>query len=849
MRLHHAFQDSSHFYLLLSYCGGGDLYAYLTARDKLTEHGAQIILGEVALALQYLHEEHSVVYRDLKPENVLLGLDGHAVLSDFGTAKRLSSSERTQEDGGSRGVPSTQTMIGTAEYMAPEARRRRRRPPARARRRRRRATTPRRPRLTHLPPRPPLHPQVLLGQPYSFAVDWWAAGVLLYEMLTGAPPSEKAFGRMTALEMQMEQLRARRAADGAAAAPATAMSEWWRRDGALPAEVREGAASLISGLLSPDPTARLGGSAAGGVSAIFSHEFFASVDWIALRQVRHRPRARAPQRRRPPARPRARAAPRAPRPAAPRAAAPAPSPLTPLLLPSARAAVTPRDRPPRARPPPGSLIGTRTGGDTSTLRAAAAAFPSYNNSLHGASTDGGLGAALSGLALGGTALSGLPAAKDAAAPTQSAAGPSRDASEIAQAGTTVAGTVRSSNSVEAGSSEFTTGARRAPPPAPAPRPPHPRAPRPPRPHPSPPPPPPGTSASSSSRTSSRARKAAARAQELVFEVTAEGRLWRVSPALARILAADGSPVRARPARPPARPRRPRPPARPPPPPPTAPPSPPSPFPLPPQGSLVGRDLLAAEPEGLVLKSYHSSFTAALRALVDSAESRRAEQSAAAGGAAAGGDAPRPSTSDDSTSSGNTKVGSDGGTAAAAAAEVEEEVGVAAAGGERLLLECTLSAVQSQMPSSPLLGGWRLPGTDNQPEGAVSHTLVRLSVRRIRLLNAVVSMSTVQGRKGSNSGLPAPAPAPPPSYLQVPLDGKPSPGSSRQFGPPVPSAMSPPPRAALMRCSRRQRKASSSVQRASASSAAAAARMATSPPVSGAALLARRAAPAPTAAAR
>ena len=90
---------------------------------------------------------------------------------------------------------------------------------------------------------------------------------------------------------------------------------------------------------------------------------------------------------------------------------------------------------------------------------------------------------------------------------------------------------------------------------------------------------------------------------------------------------------APPARPPARAARARPPARPPHLPPPPPPH-PFPLPLPPQGSLVGRDLLAAEPEGLVLKSYHSSFTAALRALVDSAESRRAEQSAAAGGAAA-----------------------------------------------------------------------------------------------------------------------------------------------------------------------------------------------------------------------
>ena len=520
-------------------------------------------------------------------------------------------------------------------------------------------------------------------------------------------------------------------------------------------------------------------------------------DWIALRQVRHRPRARAtppapPAR--PPARARraARAAPR--RPARRRPPRPPPHPL---LLPSARAAVTPRDRPPRARPPP--RLAYR---HTHRRRHVDAARRRRRLSL------------VQQLA---------PRSVDRRRPrrrpqrprprrhrAQRAAGREGRRRAHAVGGRPVEGCVRDRAGgdhrrrhcavLQLGRSRLVGVHHRcAPRPAPRPRP-RPRpssAPRPAPPTPSPVAPSAaatGTSASSSSRTSSRARKAAARAQELVFEVTAEGRLWRVSPALARILAADGSPVRARPARPPARPRRPRPgPAC------LAPPTSPLPLPpspSPPQGSLVGRDLLAAEPEGLVLKSYHSSFTAALRALVDSAESRRAEQSAAAGGAAAGGEAPRPSTSDDSTSSGNTKVGSDGGTAAAAAAEVEEEVGVAAAAGNVCCSSARCRCSRRCRRRRSAAGGCQ--GRTTSPK-APSRT------RSCASPSAASACSTPSSRCRPSRGARAATAGcrrrrrRRPPYLQVPLDGKPSPGSSRQFGP-VPSAMSSPPRAALMRCS-------------------------------------------------
>lgn len=134
VHLHAAFQDANNVYFLMDFHGGGDLASLLTNFVRLPETWARFYVAELVLALEALHKR-GIVYRDLKPENVLLARTGHLVLVDFGLCKHLM-------DRGS----ATMTFCGTPEYLAPE---------------------------------------VLLRQPYGFAVDWWNLGILLYEMLFG----------------------------------------------------------------------------------------------------------------------------------------------------------------------------------------------------------------------------------------------------------------------------------------------------------------------------------------------------------------------------------------------------------------------------------------------------------------------------------------------------------------------------------------------------------------------------------------------------------------------------------------------------------------------------------------
>lgn len=136
--LQFAFQTDQKLYLVLPFMSGGELFFHLRRERAFPEARVLQYAAEILLALQELHR-HDVVYRDLKPENVLMDAEGHLALSDFGLAKEAI----TTLPGGAS------TFCGSPSYMAPE---------------------------------------VLLGTGHGFAVDWWSFGTLVYEMLVGVPP-------------------------------------------------------------------------------------------------------------------------------------------------------------------------------------------------------------------------------------------------------------------------------------------------------------------------------------------------------------------------------------------------------------------------------------------------------------------------------------------------------------------------------------------------------------------------------------------------------------------------------------------------------------------------------------
>ena len=138
MKMHYAFQSEDKLFFVLDYCAGGELFFHLSRFRRFPERVARFYTAELLLAIGHLHKRH-IIYRDLKPENVLIDADGHVKLGDFGLAK-------THIKHPCEGALS---MCGTPEYMAPE---------------------------------------VLLQTGHGFCVDYWGIGMLVYEMMTGLPP-------------------------------------------------------------------------------------------------------------------------------------------------------------------------------------------------------------------------------------------------------------------------------------------------------------------------------------------------------------------------------------------------------------------------------------------------------------------------------------------------------------------------------------------------------------------------------------------------------------------------------------------------------------------------------------
>jgi len=89
-------------------CTGGQLFHFLGKRKRLTERDSKFYICEIIVALEYLHSKN-IIFRDLKPENVLIDINGHIKLSDFGLAKKVKSL-----------FDLNSTFCGSPEYLCPE---------------------------------------------------------------------------------------------------------------------------------------------------------------------------------------------------------------------------------------------------------------------------------------------------------------------------------------------------------------------------------------------------------------------------------------------------------------------------------------------------------------------------------------------------------------------------------------------------------------------------------------------------------------------------------------------------------------------------------------------------------
>ncbi|XP_042866926.1 cGMP-dependent protein kinase, isozyme 2 forms cD5/T2-like isoform X2 [Penaeus japonicus] len=136
VKLFKTFKDRKYLYMLMEACLGGELWTILRDRGNFDDQTTRFYTACVVEAFDYLHSQ-GIIYRDLKPENLLLDLKGYVKLVDFGFAKRLQVGRKTW------------TFCGTPEYVAPE---------------------------------------VILNKGHDISADYWSLGVLMFELLTGTPP-------------------------------------------------------------------------------------------------------------------------------------------------------------------------------------------------------------------------------------------------------------------------------------------------------------------------------------------------------------------------------------------------------------------------------------------------------------------------------------------------------------------------------------------------------------------------------------------------------------------------------------------------------------------------------------
>ena len=243
-RLFCCFQSTSKLYFVMEYCAGGEFFRFLQKQQggRLEESAARFYAAEVLLALEFLHA-NGFVYRDVKPENILMTGEGHVLLTDFDLSKKTAAEPRIvinsgassktkngtspqQRSIGQISTPPTaegfSSFVGTPEYIAPE---------------------------------------VIRDSGHNYGVDWWGFGILIYEMLYGTTPFKGG--------SQRETLRK--------------ISEGKKVTFPCKPCISDSAKSLIKALLNPKPSERLG--VRNGSVEVKNHKWFKGISFAMIRNT------------------------------------------------------------------------------------------------------------------------------------------------------------------------------------------------------------------------------------------------------------------------------------------------------------------------------------------------------------------------------------------------------------------------------------------------------------------------------------------------------------------------------------------------------------------------------------
>jgi len=215
VNLRYAFQDDENMFMVLDLMMGGDLRYHLDRLGGFSEEKIRFFASEIACALNYLHSIN-ILHRDLKPDNILLDTKGHSHITDFNIATKVEPNK----------LPRSQS--GTLAYMAPE---------------------------------------VFKGKGYSYSVDWWGLGVILYECLFGKRP----FKGQNNEQLTMNII-----------APQEIRFPSCNSLTKKPVNITPECAMFISGLLTKDPNQRLGCRPDVGLDELWDHSWLVGIDWDKL---------------------------------------------------------------------------------------------------------------------------------------------------------------------------------------------------------------------------------------------------------------------------------------------------------------------------------------------------------------------------------------------------------------------------------------------------------------------------------------------------------------------------------------------------------------------------------------